>query len=86
LRLCGILQRMVARNRSTQRPTDPIYRRLLANMDAAPLRKEAKVRRDEWATRGLKLSEAGQVKEAEVAARKAEFWDRRLKKLEHSVD
>lgn len=68
------------------RPTDPIYRRLLDDISLAPLRKEAKARRDEWAARGLKLSEAGEIKQAKVAARKAEFWDERLKKLERPAD
>ena len=67
-----MLRRMAALFR---RPTDPIYRRLLADMDLAPSRKEARERRDEWAARGLKLSEAGEIKQAQVAARKAEFWN-----------
>jgi hypothetical protein len=52
-------------------------------MDTAPLRKEVKAHRDEWARRGLELSEAGHIKQALAARCKAEYWDRRLKKLEH---
>ena len=68
------------------RPSDPIYRRLLADMELGPARKEARDRRDEWAARGLKLSEDGKIKQAKVAARKAEMWNERLKKLERPAD
>lgn len=68
------------------RPTGPIYRRLLADMELAPARKEARARRDEWAARGLKLSDDGKIKQAKVAARKAEIWDERLRKLERPAD
>lgn len=43
---------------------------------------EASRRRDEWARRGIALAEAGKVRQAKVAQRKAQFWDARAKRLE----
>lgn len=43
---------------------------------------EASRKRDEWAKKGLKYSEAGKIAKAREALRKAEYWDSKRRELE----
>lgn len=46
------------------------------------LHMEATRKRDAWAKRGIALAERGNVKEAKVAQRHAQTWDKVARKLE----
>jgi hypothetical protein len=56
------------------RPPPDIQKRFAAIL-------EAKRKRDEWARKGLKYSEAGNVKKAREALKHAERWDLERRKL-----
>lgn len=52
-----------------------MHEKLRKHMDATK-------RRDEWAQKGLDFVKAGKMREAIQARQTAEYWDRRVRKLE----
>lgn len=55
-------------------PGDP-HKRLLQHMEASRKQRE-------WAEKGLAYAEAGKVKDAKAALKKAEYWELKRRELE----